>query len=63
MLFLHGWTSTAGGRKPTYLKDHSYEVLNPALAEDNFDATVCIAPLTGATSWLHESLARLSKAT
>ena len=43
ILFLHGWQSTPGGLKPTYLKDHGHEVLNPALPDDDFDAAVCIA--------------------
>jgi len=43
LLFLHGWQSTPGGVKPTYLKDHGHEVLNPALPDDNFDAAVHIA--------------------
>ena len=43
ILFLHGWTSTPGGLKPTYLKDHGHEVLNPALPDDDFDAAVRIA--------------------
>jgi hypothetical protein len=43
ILFLHGWQSTPGGLKPTYLKDHGHEVLNPALPDDNFDAAVRIA--------------------
>ena len=43
ILFLHGWTSTPGGRKPTYLKDHGHEVLNPALPDDDFDEAVRIA--------------------
>jgi fermentation-respiration switch protein FrsA (DUF1100 family) len=43
LLFLHGWTSTPGGLKPTYLKDHGHEVLNPALPDDDFDAAVRIA--------------------
>ena len=43
VLFLHGWQSTPGGLKPTYLKDHGHEVLNPALPDDNFDAVVRIA--------------------
>ncbi len=42
-LFLHGWQSTPGGRKPTYLKDHGHEVLNPALPDDDFDVAVKIA--------------------
>ncbi len=41
--FLHGWQSTPGGVKPTYLKDHGHEVLNPALPDDDFDAAVRIA--------------------
>ena len=43
ILFLHGWHSTPGGIKPTYLKDHGHEVLNPALPDDDFDAAVRIA--------------------
>ena len=43
ILFLHGWQSTPGGLKPTYLNDHGHEVLNPALPEDDFDAAVRIA--------------------
>ncbi len=43
ILLLHGWTSTPGGVKPTYLKDHDHEVLNPALPDDDFDAAVRIA--------------------
>jgi predicted esterase YcpF (UPF0227 family) len=43
ILFLHGLNSTPGGVKPTYLKDHGHEVLNPALPDDDFDAAVKIA--------------------
>ena len=43
ILFLHGWTSTPGGVKPTYLKDHGHEVLNPALPDEDFDEAVRIA--------------------
>ncbi len=43
ILFLHGWTSTAGGLKPTYLRDSGHEVLNPALPDDDFDEAVRIA--------------------
>ena len=43
ILFLHGWTSTPGGKKPTYLKDHGHEVLNPALPDDDFDESFRIA--------------------
>ena len=43
ILFLHGWQSTPGGVKPTYLKDHGHEVLNPALPDEDFDVADCIA--------------------
>jgi hypothetical protein len=43
ILFLHGWNSTPGGIKPTYLKDHGHTVLNPALPDDDFDEAVRIA--------------------
>ena len=43
ILFLHGWSSVPGSRKPTYLKDHGHEVLNPALPDDDFDEAVRIA--------------------
>ena len=43
ILFLHGWQSTTGGVKPTYLKDHGHKVLNPALPGDDFDEAVRIA--------------------
>lgn len=43
VLFLHGWQSTPGGLKPTYLKNHGLNVINPALPDDDFDAAVRIA--------------------
>jgi hypothetical protein len=43
ILFLHGWQSTPGGIKPTYLKSHGHTVLNPALPDDDFAAAVAIA--------------------
>lgn len=43
VLFLHGWTSMPGGVKPTYLKEHGYEVLNPALPDEDFEESVRIA--------------------
>ncbi|WP_199590142.1 alpha/beta fold hydrolase [Bremerella cremea] len=43
ILFLHGWTSVPGGRKPTFLKDAGHDVLNPALPDDDFDEAVRIA--------------------
>ena len=43
ILFLHGWQSTPGGRKPTYLNDHGHEVLNPHLPDDDLAAAVRVA--------------------
>lgn len=43
ILFLHGWTSVPGGRKPTHLKDTGHEVFNPALPDEDFDESVRIA--------------------
>lgn len=43
ILFLHGWNSVPGGVKPTYLKDHGHEVLNPKLPDDDFAEAVRIA--------------------
>jgi hypothetical protein len=43
ILFLHGWHSVPGGVKPTYLKDHGFEVINPRLDDDDFDVAVAIA--------------------
>ncbi len=43
ILFLHGWQSVVGGRKPTYLHEHGHEVINPALPDDDFEESVRIA--------------------
>lgn len=43
ILFLHGWTSVPGGMKPTFLKERGYEVVNPKLPDEDFDAAVRIA--------------------
>jgi hypothetical protein len=43
ILFHHGLNSIQGGVKPTYLKDHGHTVLNPALPDDDFNASVAIA--------------------
>jgi hypothetical protein len=40
ILFLHGWTSVPGGKKPTSLKEHGHEIINLALDDDDFDAAV-----------------------
>jgi predicted esterase YcpF (UPF0227 family) len=37
ILFLHGWQSVPGGVKPTYLKDHGHEVINPKLPDEDFE--------------------------
>jgi hypothetical protein len=43
ILFLHGWHSIPGGVKPTYLKDHGHEVVNPKLPDEDFAEAVRIA--------------------
>jgi alpha-beta hydrolase superfamily lysophospholipase len=43
ILFLHGWQSVPGGVKPTYLKDHGNEVINPKLPDEDFEEAVKIA--------------------
>lgn len=43
ILFLHGWHSTPGGMKPSFLKAQGYEVLNPALDDDDFQSAVDVA--------------------
>jgi Cysteine-rich CPXCG len=37
ILFLHGWQSIPGGVKPTYLKEHGHEVINPKLDDNDFE--------------------------
>jgi hypothetical protein len=43
ILFLHGWQSVPGGVKPTFLKDHGHEVINPKLPDEDFNEAVRIA--------------------
>ena len=43
ILFLHGWTSIIGGRKPTFLKEAGHTVLNPSLPDEDFEEAVRIA--------------------
>ena len=43
ILFLHGWNSVVGGVKPSYLKDHGHEVVNPALPHEVFAEAIRIA--------------------
>ena len=40
ILFLHGWTSVPGGRKPTYLIQAGHAVVNPALDDRDFDVAL-----------------------
>jgi hypothetical protein len=40
VLYLHGWNSVVGGVKPTYLKDHGHEVIEPALDHEDFQAAL-----------------------
>jgi pimeloyl-ACP methyl ester carboxylesterase len=36
ILYLHGWNSVVGGVKPTYLRSHGHDVIEPALDHENF---------------------------
>jgi alpha-beta hydrolase superfamily lysophospholipase len=40
ILYLHGWNSCVGGVKPTYLKSHGHEVIEPALDHEDFEAAL-----------------------
>lgn len=42
ILFLHGWTSIPGGRKPTYLRERGHTIINPALPDHDFAVAVRI---------------------
>jgi len=50
ILYLHGLYSKPGGVKPTFLLRHGYEVVNPALPDDDFAASVQIAEAAFAAS-------------
>ena len=43
ILFLHGWESSPGGKKPSYLAEHGHDLLNPALPADDFEVAVQVA--------------------
>ena len=43
VFFLQGWPSVPGGVKPTFLKDHGHEVINPKLPDEDFAEAVRIA--------------------
>jgi hypothetical protein len=40
ILYLHGWNSVVGGVKPTYLKSHGHDVVEPALDHEDFQAAL-----------------------
>jgi len=40
VLFLHGWHSRPGGRKPTFLRERGFQLSNPALDPDDFQAAL-----------------------
>jgi hypothetical protein len=40
LLYLHGLHSRPGGTKPTFLRQSGFEVLNPALPDDDFAESV-----------------------
>jgi hypothetical protein len=43
LLYLHGLHSRPGGVKPTFLANQGYRVINPALPDDDFAASIAIA--------------------
>jgi alpha-beta hydrolase superfamily lysophospholipase len=43
ILYLHGWNSVVGGVKPTYLRSHGHEVIEPALDHDDFERALATA--------------------
>jgi hypothetical protein len=43
ILFLHGWESSPGGKKPSYFAEHGHDILNPALPADDFEVAVQVA--------------------
>ena len=40
ILYLHGLHSQPGGKKPSYLLRQGFDLLNPALPDDDFDESV-----------------------
>jgi len=40
ILYLHGWHSVVGGVKPTYLRAHGHEVIEPALDHEDFEVAL-----------------------
>jgi hypothetical protein len=46
ILFLTGWHATPGGVKPTFLREHGHEVIEPVLDNDDFSVAVRTAQHT-----------------
>jgi alpha-beta hydrolase superfamily lysophospholipase len=40
LLYLHGWNSVVGGVKPTYLRSHGHEIIEPELDHEDFQAAL-----------------------
>lgn len=43
ILYLHGWNSVVGGVKPTYLRSHGHEIIEPELDHEDFQAALATA--------------------
>ena len=43
ILYLHGLGARPGGFKPRFLAEHGYDLVNPALPDDDFTAALTIA--------------------
>ena len=43
LLYLHGWNSVVGGVKPTYLRSHGHEVIEPELDHEDFEVRLWTA--------------------
>ncbi len=43
ILFISGWHSVPGAVKPSYLKEHGHEIINPALDDHNFAVALTTA--------------------